>query len=149
MIQRKQTIYLVIAVALSLICLCSPIGRFGGESLNTAMEYNLWLTNLATGQKFFSTWPLFAILVLSTALGVCSIFMYHNRKAQSGVCTFAMMLLVGWYLVYAVLSKLLGMGVFSPSWQAFLPALSIVLYFMSRKAIIADERLVRAADRIR
>lgn len=149
MIQRKQTIYLLIAVVLGLICLCSPIGRFGGESLNTAVEYNLWLANQVTGQKFFSTWPLFAILVLSTALGICSIFMYHNRISQSRICTFAIMLLVGWYLVYAVLSKLLGMGVFTPSWQAFLPALSIVLYFMSRKAILADERLVRAADRIR
>lgn len=149
MIQRKQTVYLAIAVALSLICLCSPIGRFCGETLNTTVEYNLWIANQATGQKFFSTWPLFAILVLSTALGVCSILMYHNRIAQSRICTFAMMLLVGWYLVYAVLSKLLGMGLFTPSWQAFLPAISIVLYFMSRKAIIADERLVRAADRIR
>lgn len=150
MLQRKQTLHILFAVALCVFCLCMPIGNYGA-GLNSAVEYNLFLVNQMTGQKFFSTWPLFAILVASTALGICSIFMYHNRIAQARVCALCMLLLVGWYVVYAVFSNLLGGGnmSFSPSVSGILPAFAIVLYFMARKAILADEKLVRDADRIR
>ena len=42
-----------------------------------------------------------------------------------------------------------GMGTFKPGFALILPAVSLILYVMARKAILADEALVRAADRIR
>lgn len=152
MIQRKQSLFILAAVVLSIICLCLPLGTFGGDAANSATAYNLWLSNQA-GQKFFTTWPLFAILLPSVALGIYSIFLYHNRIVQARLCTFNLLLLVGWYVVFSVFGNVLGgesAGMaFSPSWSSALPAFAIVFYFMARKAILADEKLVRDADRIR
>lgn len=151
MIQRKQSVFIFLAVVLCVVCLCMPIGNYGAGALNAAVEYNLFLENQTTGQRFFSTWPLFAIMVASAALGIYSIFMYHNRIAQARVCSLNMLLLVGWYVVYAVFTNLLGGGnmSFTPTLPGVLPAFAIVFYFMARKAILADEKLVRDADRIR
>jgi len=38
---------------------------------------------------------------------------------------------------------------FRPTWPAVLPAIALILYLMARRAINADERLVRSMDRIR
>lgn len=151
MIQRKQTLFLLTAVILCIVCLCLPIGRFEAPGMGGgATEYSLWIA-LDEGGRKFSSWPLFAVMVPSAALGFLTIFFYHNRKTQAGLCAFNMLLLLGWYIIYAVFGGLLlgGEMKFSPKVTALLPALSLILYFMAYKAIWADERLVRAADRIR
>ena len=38
---------------------------------------------------------------------------------------------------------------FKPAFAACLPLVTIILYLLARAGIIADEKLVRAADRIR
>jgi len=152
MIQRKQTIFLLLAVILSVVCLCIPVGTFDVGGLHTVTEYNLWLLD-GQGQHTFTCWPLFAILLPSSALGCYTIFLYHNRRTQAKFCTFNMFLLIGWYIVYAVFSNVLGSAtsgtVFSIEIGGGLPALAIAFYFLAYKGIMADERLVRAADRIR
>lgn len=151
MIQRKQTLFLLAAVILSVVCLSMPIGWFiSWDLMGSAKEYNLWIAK-ESGERLFSSWPLFAVLLSSAALGLVTIFYYHNRIAQARLCQFNMLLIVGWYVIYAVFSRLLleGEMIFRPTLQAFLPALALALYFMAYKAIWADEKLVRAADRIR
>ena len=152
MIQRKQTVFLLLAVILSVCCLCSPIGTFDVGGLNTVTEYNLWLVD-GQGQRQFSCWPLFAILLPSSALGLYSIFLYHNRRIQARMCTFNIFLVIGWYIVYAVFSNVLGSPVAGTTFQielgGGLPAISLAFYFLAYKGIMADEKLVRAADRIR
>lgn len=157
MIQRKQTIYLLLAVVFSVLCLCMQIGTFTADGLVVAREYNLWVLHIdnAPIHHFrFTTAPLFVVLLLSAALGVYSIFAYRNRVVQARFCTFDMLLVVGWYILYAVYGKVLigGDGYtvdFSMSVAAFFPMLSLVFYLLARRGIMADERLVRAADRIR
>ena len=152
MIQRKQTIYLLLAVILSIVCLCMPVGKFDVGGMSTMTEYNLWLVD-GQGNHQFSCWPLFAILLPSSALGCYTIFLYHNRRFQARMCTFNIFLLIGWYIVFAVFSNVLGSPASGTSFQielgGGLPAIALALYFLAYKGIMADERLVRAADRIR
>lgn len=157
MIQRIQTIYLLVAVVLSVICMFLPLGEFSVDGLTVAREYNLWLLhvdNAATHHFTFATSPMFAVLLLSSALSCYAIFAFRNRVAQARFCLFGALLIVGWYVLYAVYSRVLGsfdgrMAEFSLSWAAVLPALALVFLLLARRAIMADERLVRAADRIR
>ena len=69
------------------------------------------------------------------------------------MCMFNIFLLVGWYILYTVYSNVLGDSASGTSFQVEfgggLPAFSIVFLFLAYKGIMADERLVRAADRIR
>ena len=142
MIQRKQTLYILAAAILTIVCLCLPLGWFNNNSELGSQHvlYNLW-----------SVWDLFVIQVVSCAVAIVSIFSYHNRIVQSRYCLFNILLLLGWYVVFVmwVLSSKDTFGTFKPSVTTVFPLISIILNFMARKAILADEALVRAADRIR
>lgn len=152
MIQRIQTVYLFVAAVLSVVCLCLKIGEPTLDGRTVAWVYNLWTIG-SDGAYSYLVWPLFAVLLLSVAIGVYAIFGYRNRKAQARMCLFSSMLVVGWYVLYTVYAFMLtpaeGEAHFSMCWPAGLPLVSLLLYILARRAILADERLVRAADRIR
>ncbi|WP_298454090.1 DUF4293 domain-containing protein [uncultured Prevotella sp.] len=152
MIQRKQTLFLLAAVILSIVCLCLPLGTFVADgSLNqSSTMFNLWIT-MSDGSHDYSVWVLFAILLITCPIALIAIFMYHNRIVQSRFCLFNILLIIGWYAVYAVFTLNLKetVGEYNISFSSILPMISLILYFMARKAIISDEALVRAADRIR
>lgn len=152
MIQRIQTVYMALAVVLTVLCLCLPVGLFNADGITVIREYNLFIIDKANVRQF-GIWPLFAVLVPSAALGVYSIFTYGNRRVQARFCLFNILLLIGWYILYAVFSRMFGVGegtvAFRPTVYAAFPCVALILYMMARRAIMADEALVRAADRIR
>lgn len=150
MIQRKQTLFLLIALILTVCCMSMPIGGYNHGLGLQGKLYNLWITDMNSGHDF-SVWALFAIQLVTCVICLIAIFSYHNRVVQSRFCVFNMLLLVGWYIVYAViilgLKKDNGAVYFTPA--CVFPLVSMIFYFMADKAIMADEKLVRAADRIR
>ena len=151
--QRKQTIFLVAAIILTVVCLCMQIASFQTAGVNVAKVFNLWFTD-PIGRHHFDVWPLFAILLPTTVIGTYTIFIFHNRKTQALFCALNALLLAGWYVCFFVVSQMVGdksWGAveFQPSWPAVLPAVALILYLMARRAILADERLVRSLDRIR
>lgn len=150
MIQRKQTLFLLLAAVLNLITLSNPVATVASDSMNIIRVFNLlWIDT--TGASGFGVWPLFAILLLTSALVFYTIFLYKHRPRQAQMCLVEMMLTLLWYIMLIVFSKTLAADAakFHLSWAAGLPAASLILLFMARKAILADEKLVRAADRIR
>ena len=152
MIQRKQTLYLMAAIILTVMCLSMQIGSFRVAGLEVARVYNLWYT--ALGKHCFDTWPLMAILLPTVALATYTIFLYHNRKVQALFCALNALLSMGWYVCYFVVGQTVGdksWGTvdFRPTWPAVLPAIALIFYLMARHAIKADEKLVRSMDRIR
>lgn len=153
MIQRKQTVFLLIAVILTIVSLCLPLGSFtadNGIGKDTATMYNLWIVTSA-GTYSYQSWVLFAVMLMTCPDALFAIFMYHNRIAQSRFCLFNILVIIGWYIVFIVFALYLKsqFGQFHISFAAVLPAISMILYFLAKKAIMADEALVRAADRIR
>ena len=151
--QRKQTIFLAAAVILTVVCLSMQIGSYNTAGLDVARVYNLWFTD-PLGHRHYDVWPLFAILLPTAALGAYTIFIYHNRKIQALFCALNALLIAGWYVCYFVVAqtvadKTWGAVEFCPSWPAVLPAVALILYLMARRAIRADEKLVRSLDRIR
>ena len=73
---------------------------------------------------------------------------------QALFCLFNMFLLIGWYVLYFVVAQMLGDKAwgaveFRPTWPAVLPAIAIICYYLARRGILADEKLVRSMDRIR
>lgn len=152
MIQRIQTIFLLLAVVLSVVCLCMQIGTFMVSGMVIYSEYNLWITD-PIGNHSFVVLPLFLVLLLSAAIGLFSIFKYSNRLLQARLCLCSIVLLVVWYILYAIFGKVIlpdyPAAEFKPAFAGVYPLLAIFFYLLARRAILADERLVRAADRIR
>ena len=140
------------AIILTVMCLSMQVASFQVAGVEIARVYNLRYT--ALGQHHFDTWPLMAVLLPTTVIGTYAIFLYRNRKAQALFCLLNVLLIIGWYVCYFVVGQMAGdksWGTvkYVPTWPAVLPAIAIILYLMARRAINADEKLVRSMDRIR
>ena len=143
MIQRKQTVYLLLSLVALVLCTLLPVGHFEAEGMGvTKTFYNLSI--MQEGTSLLNI-VMTVLLALAGTITVWAIFLYKNRKLQAGVCMIITLLLLAWYGVYAVI----GFVIFHPDFACCLPFVSIVLTLLARAGIRADERLVRAADRIR
>ena len=116
MIQRKQTLFLLVAVIL--------------------------------GMVHFLAWPLFVVQMLASALSLYAIFLFKRRKTQAALCLACIFINLVWYVVLAVLIQR-GQCSESLPYTVALPLCAAILCFLARKGILDDEKLVRAADRIR
>ena len=157
MIQRIQTVYLLLALVAAVVCLISPVGLFQADTLGATPDgrvgditmYNLFLQQ--GDVKSFSVWSMFALLLFTCPLTILAIFLYKNRKLQARVCAYNILLCLAWiavFVIFGYVNKPEG-SQFTPFIWAALPAVALILHFLARKAIIHDEKLVRAADRIR
>ena len=100
------------------------------------------------GMVFFLAWPLFIIQMFASAVSLITIFLYKKRPRQAALCLVSIFANIVWYIVLAVLIQQ-GQQAETLPLTACLPLIAAILCFMARRAILADEKLVRAADRIR
>ena len=98
------------------------------------------------------TWGLLVTTALIALLALVDIFLYNKRILQARLNIFLACLCVGYYgvlFVYIWFAKMnLGMDWHILPW-ADVPLVCFVLTLMATRAILKDEALVRAADRIR
>lgn len=151
MIQRIQTVYLLIAAILLIVCACLPVGAFFPDVMGAPAElYNLCIISEDSGWDF-SVCGLFILLAVSTVTSVLTIFRYNNRRLQSRNCLVAILFLLFWILFYVVRCFVMGMenATFKFNYTAVMPLAAIVFLWLARRAVIADEKLIRSVDRIR
>ncbi len=150
MIQRIQSLYLLLSVVLSTTCLARPIGHLlTADSEHRATLYNLWIS-LDTGGHLLSPWALFALLCIASALTFIAIFLFKYRALQMRVTSLCMLLLVGYYIVFIIFAHIFsGDGSFRPTLSAALPLVSLVLDYLAFRATLHDELLIRSLNRLR
>ncbi len=151
MIQRKQTLYFLAALVLNVICLCLPIGSVEPHGMGVSpLFYNLGLQD-GNGGIGIKTIPLFIALLLTSPLTVLAIFQYHRRKLQMRLCEGCILLCGAWHVcfVFYWLNDLSQLGTFHVTPATFLPFIAIVFFALAHKGIRADEKLLKATDRIR
>lgn len=151
--QRIQTVYLLLALIATIVCLCLPLGQFVSETMggNTVM-FNLWNVMPDGTRDFGGVWPLFVLLLLTCPLNLWAIFAYKNRKLQVRLCLVCVSLIFLWvcYGIGIVRGQNMGFeSTFRYSLTAALPLVAFVFYMLARHGIIKDEKLVRSMDRIR
>lgn len=154
MIQRIQTLYLLIITALVAVTLFVRLAWFAGDS----GEYDLYAFALKTagGESVQPTFYMGVLLVLAAALPLVTIFLFRRRMLQIRLCVVEMVLLLGAVVMEGVY-YFLSWRVFSDQafhTQGFKPAIALPLVcllfaYLAARAIFRDELLVRAADRIR
>lgn len=155
MIQRKQSLFLFLAVIACVVCLFLPIAHIEAEGMGLPQSlFNLGLTEGEGGLSFEITClPLFLLLSLTAALSLITIFLYKNRSLQLKLCVcmllFNCLWLVDYILILFGIIPLEIQGCLKIDFAACLPLISIILIVMARKGVSDDEKLVRAADRIR
>ena len=151
MIQRIQSVYLLLVAILLIVAVCLPVGQFIGSD-GAAHVFKALGVSSAVG-NFQSTWGLFGILLLSAVIALCTIFLFRNRMLQIRMTIFSSLLLIGYYIAFFVfmfiLKKDLNAMGFQIGWALCLPAVCIILDYLTFRAVYRDELMVRAADRLR
>jgi hypothetical protein len=144
MLQRIQTIYLIIALLLStLLALRVPFWA-------TDEGAGLFLLDfLRSGNVVFMAIPV--LFFLSALLSLIAIMMFRQRLKQV-ICNrlnIAINFLLLGIIVYGLLS-LPGENEFSEKGiGVFIPIVVIVFLALANKAILRDEKLVKSVDRLR
>lgn len=148
MIQRIQSVYMLVATILGTMCLCMPVGRLTmADGLGTLTNLRLTLT---TGESTNSPWALFAILLFATVLNLITIFAYRNRTWQMRTLVVAILFMIGYYAFFVFYVWVTANGLnFRPTLASSFPLIMIVLDYMAFRRVLKDEMLVRSLDRLR
>ncbi len=143
MIQRIQSIYLLLASAVS-----------GG----LIFVFDLWenlknevyaLDLLSRESILLNAIPL--LFILAAVISVVAIFLFNNRKLQFvvGRITILINLFLLGLLIYVSLKLPGEVSISEKGIGMFLPILAILLVVLANKAIKKDEDLVKSVDRLR
>ena len=97
MIQRIQSIYLLLVTGLLIASMCLPVGSLIDFNGAVSVFKPLGLT---MGDTFQSTWGLFCILMLAAIVAFATIFLFKNRILQIRMTIFNSLLLVGYYMAF-------------------------------------------------
>lgn len=154
MIQRIQTIYLLLAAVLVSVANFFPFAHcFVGKGFYTISSLGVSPSGLPPfeGTNIWS-WIATAISIAAVVLLLSAIFGYKDRIEQMRKCVYAILLLLAYYIFFGIQVWTVThvTGIFpSLGLIAELPLIAIILIFLAGRAIKRDEDMVRAADRIR
>jgi hypothetical protein len=152
MIQRIQTLYLLLATAMMSLTLFLPLATivYGGN------ELVLKAFTLSGVESIEGTLPVYlgAFLAVTTALLLVIIFLYKKRLVQIRLCVSTIVLLLGsagliGLYCYRLCDILSGDLVFTLGFASLMPIVAIIPVALAIRAIARDEALVRSLDRIR
>ncbi|MDR3253168.1 MAG: DUF4293 domain-containing protein [Tannerella sp.] len=157
MIQRIQTVYLLIVAALFVALVFLPMASL--QSGDGVYSFDVTGLNVETvddaGTSSFaleySTWALFALASIVALLSFTVIFMYKKRMLQIRLCIFNSLIIIGFCLLTAYyLWKFSGsgLGITPDIWTSF-PLIALILNYLAIRNIGADETLVRSLERLR
>lgn len=158
MIQRVQTLYLLLATIFTGLLLFVPLAS--SDISNMHADLTAWgiyvtdTTNNGLITKVLSHSWFGILLTVTTLLPFATIFLYKNRKRQMLLCIVEIILLAvsAGLLIYLQQTDMLE-GMAQPKFvllsQSGLLLLSIVSVWIARRRIAKDEALIRSLDRIR
>ena len=154
MIQRKQTLWLLLSAAVMIPLWILPYATFiSGEE-----EYQIFvrgLMNVSNGEMVEATMR-FVFLLFATFLPVLTIFFYKHRKAQLEfcICNIVLNVVIAGLIVidWTTFSKPIegsDIHAFKLSFISIIPLLSMAMNYLAYRRIMYDELLVKSLDRIR
>jgi hypothetical protein len=151
MIQRIQTLYLLLVLILSGITLFSVQAGFVGNA--DAIHYVLNYKGIFNGVNYVqNVWALSALCVLIPVITLITIFLYKKRILQIRLSIINSVLLAGYYGLLFIYLWQAG-NVLNADWYlnivtAF-PLINIILTFLAIRAIGKDEALIKSLNRLR
>ena len=157
MIQRIQTLYLMLVTLLMVVTLVCPLVYIGVDGHQVTLS--AFTISDAEGVLSYASAWLGAVLAMATLLPFVTIFLYKNRPLQIRLCGVECVLLLGSVVLVGAFTYSVCNNIFADfdiTWSnlAFrfpiiMPLVSLVLTPLAMRAILRDELLVRSLDRIR
>lgn len=153
MIQRIQSVYLLVAGIFLVFLLFNPIAEFVRTANQAIFELRfLGVVNEAGETESFSVLPLSILIVLCISITFITIFLFKKRVFQIRLSVINIVLLLGleglmFYYVSVIKNELEG----NVSYNVLIvfPVVSAILVYLALRAIAKDEALVRSLNRLR
>ena len=141
MIQRIQSVWLLIAALVMALLFYFPTYKFSGTSAPP----------LSIGEDFLAI----IMVALSIGLSLFTIFNFNKRKQQTGLTWLNILLCIGlqvWLVirVNGKTSEAAFVNLQGHYWIGlFIPLITIICLFLAKGGINKDEKLVKSLDRLR
>lgn len=153
MLQRIQTVYLLIIVALMVAMLFLPLALLQAGDQFYSFDATGISTIAAQPELVYPTWGLFALTTVISILALVTIFLFRKRILQIRLCIFNAILMLGFYGLFGffvwVLDGKMEDAILSVKIALSFPVIALILDYLAIRNIGADEALVRSLDRLR
>ena len=143
MIQRIQTIFLLLSVLLSVLLLYLPVYELQSMAATTAEINRFTISSSAI------------LAIINGVVGIfclIAIFLYKNRNLQIRICNLSLLLtcvLIGLlFFVADTMSSSMNQKVHY-LYGSYFPLIQILVIYLAIRNIKRDENLVKSADRLR
>jgi hypothetical protein len=155
MIQRLQSLYLSMTLALSLLLFTGNILRFrdeGGKVFSLSLDGNLTDQAGGTFAHVPVIWPLLVILIVIALLSLITILFYKNRKVQLSLAisvialSLLLMISLGLYALSIINNFSLAI---LPGFKIAIPLIILIFSILAYLGIRKDDRLVKSYERLR
>ena len=145
MIQRKQTIFLLLSMLVIALSFFFPILGVEGAVGQEDLLFNL----SAMGGTMSGNIGLFITMLAAFLLNGAAIFAYKERRKQMKMILGGVVLMVIWYVLIVITIHRADVRLYHWHLSAILPLLVIILNLMAYKGVKHDENLIKSMDRIR
>lgn len=153
MIQRIQTLFLLIVSALLGILIASPFATVIKESSQLIFTLRVFEVVAPVGQRVeLSLLPVVILTLLCISISIITILLFRKRMLQIRLCVANTILLLGlqgllYYYSRVAVSIIEGSTSFHLTF--IFPLVCAILTFLALRAVARDEALVRSSDRLR
>lgn len=161
MIQRVQSIFLLIAIIIPIVLIFLPLGYLTTDGAQYVYNSISLKENIPDGTSVIRLYYLAFCLFLTACLSGLALFMFKNRVKQMQVVSLTMivflitLMLILWVCPDIVFKKFFGARMedfiftFNTVPLIILIVVEAVCLFLANRFIKKDEELVRSADRLR
>lgn len=152
MIQRIQSIYLLISLIAMSLLLFFPSAGFTGGSGGAWQMYAGGIKEAGTGQIRLDTLPMMIWFAVAGILTLADIFLYNRRSQQLRAVVLTMILQVlscGIIALYAFKGKDLLEATPRLLFCSAMPVVAAIFSYLAYRGIRADIRTLKSLDRLR
>lgn len=156
MIQRIQSLFLLIVTILAVVLFFVPLAKYYQET----GIFTLSLTGISSAVSGLVTvkisiWLSIAMMAISgviAALSIWTILAYQDRKKQiSFIRVLLMLTIVLVVIIFALTDHIRKLTGITPEYEMgiYFPLVSLAMLILAQRFIKKDDELVRSADRLR
>jgi hypothetical protein len=154
MIQRIQTIYIIIAAIVISLIYFFPVAEFIDQQNHIYELRHSGIVSIHDGIKenIIKTYSITILTSIIALISIITIFLYKRRVLQMRLCIYNILLCIGleiffWFYRQQILKILQYNFVFK--FPIILPVINIILFYLAFRAIKKDEELIRSSERLR
>lgn len=161
MIQRIQSIYLLVAAILMAVTVFSPLFILhaasaiqGGSISKFGDLFTCTTLGIFNQNGIYPTWGVLTFAAFAALLPLANIFLFKKRKLQMKIANITTLMIILFYITlvvycYVFMQKNVEVVFDSIQYGIVLPAIALIFNILAVLRIKKDEKLVRSLDRIR